>query len=78
MVSKDVHLGRSDSETLLARIQGDAEITVGVRRDGSVESVSVAKSYAILGQSVLQSAKNSNTSAGDAARWLRRTVSSMH
>jgi TonB family protein len=42
-----------------ARIQGDVQITVGVRRDGSVESVSLMSGHAILGRAALQSAQNS-------------------
>jgi len=42
-----------------ARIQGEVQITVGVRRDGSVESVSLTSGHAILGRAALQSAQNS-------------------
>jgi TonB family protein len=42
-----------------ARIQGDVQIMVGVRRDGSVESVSLTSGHAILGRAALQSAQNS-------------------
>jgi TonB family protein len=42
-----------------ARIHGDVQITVGVRRDGSVESVSLTSGHAILGRAALQSAQNS-------------------
>jgi TonB family protein len=44
---------------LQARIQGDVQIAVGVRRDGTVESASVASGHVILGRAALQSAQNS-------------------
>jgi len=44
---------------LQARVQGDVKITVGVRRDGTVESASITSGHAILGQSALQSARTS-------------------
>jgi TonB family protein len=44
---------------LQARIQGDVQIAVGVRRDGTVESASVASGHPILGRAALQSAQNS-------------------
>jgi TonB family protein len=44
---------------LEARIQGDVQIAVGVRRDGTVESASVASGHPILGRAALQSAQNS-------------------
>jgi TonB family protein len=44
---------------LQARIQGDVLITVGVRRDGSVESVSLASGHPILARAALQSAQDS-------------------
>jgi hypothetical protein len=42
-----------------ARIQRNVQIMVGVRRDGSVESVSLTSGYAILARAALQSAQNS-------------------
>jgi len=44
---------------LQARIQGDVQIAVGVRGDGTVESASVASGHPILGRAALQSAQNS-------------------
>ena len=44
---------------LQARIQGDVQITVGVRKDGSVESVSLSSGHALLARAALQSAQNS-------------------
>jgi TonB family protein len=44
---------------LQARIQGEVLITVGVRRDGSVESVSLASGHPILARAALQSAQDS-------------------
>jgi hypothetical protein len=42
-----------------ARIQGDVEIMVGVRRDGSVESAILASGHPILAMAALQNAKDS-------------------
>ena len=47
------------SLALRARMQGDVEITVGVRKDGSVESASVASGHPVLVTAALQSAQNS-------------------
>jgi TonB family protein len=44
---------------LQARIQGDVLITVGVRRDGGVESVSLSSGQAFLARAALLSAQNS-------------------
>jgi TonB family protein len=44
---------------LQARIQGDVVIMVGVRRDGSVESVSLTSGHPILARAALQSAQDS-------------------
>lgn len=42
-----------------ARIQGDVEVTVGVRRDGSVELAVIASGHAMLKEAALESAQNS-------------------
>ena len=42
-----------------ARIQGDVEITVGIRRDGSVESAVIASGHPMLKEAALESARNS-------------------
>ncbi|MGA9964281.1 MAG: energy transducer TonB [Terriglobales bacterium] len=42
-----------------ARIQGDVEVTVGVRQDGSVESAVIASGHAMLREAALESAQNS-------------------
>ena len=42
-----------------ARIQGEVEITVGVRKNGSVESAILTSGHPILAMAALQSAKNS-------------------
>ena len=42
-----------------ARIQGDVEITVGLQRDGSIESAVVARGHPILAMAALQSAEKS-------------------
>jgi TonB family protein len=42
-----------------ARIQGDVEVTVGVRQDGSVESAVIASGHPILAPAALESAKKS-------------------
>jgi TonB family protein len=44
---------------LEARIQGDVQIALGVRGDGTVESASVASGHPILGRAALQSAQDS-------------------
>jgi TonB family protein len=44
---------------LRARIQGDVQIVVGVRRDGTIESASVTSGHALLGETALQSAQSS-------------------
>ena len=59
---------RYPSLALQARIQGDVQIAVGVRRDGTVESASTTSGHAVLGQAALQSAQNPNMSAGDVVR----------
>src|SRR5215831_16343680 len=59
---------RYPSLALQARIQGDVQIAVGVRRDGTVESASITSGHAVLGQAALQSAQNPNMSAGDVVR----------
>jgi len=42
-----------------ARIQGDVEVTVGVRRDGSVESVAIRSGHNLLAPTALESAQKS-------------------
>jgi len=42
-----------------ARIQGDVKITVGIRRDGSVESAVIASGHPMLMEAALESARNS-------------------
>ena len=42
-----------------ARIQGDVEVTVGVRKDGSIESAVIASGHALLKEAALESAQNS-------------------
>ena len=44
---------------LQARIQGEVKIAVEVRRDGTVESASVASGHVILARAAAQSAQNS-------------------
>jgi TonB family protein len=43
----------------LARIQGDVEVTVRVRQDGSVESAAIESGHPILAPAALESAKKS-------------------
>ncbi len=42
-----------------ARIQGDVEVTLGVRRDGNIESAAIAIGHPMLKQAALESAQNS-------------------
>jgi TonB family protein len=42
-----------------ASIQGDVEVTVGIRRDGSVDSVVIASGHPMLKEAALESAQNS-------------------
>jgi TonB family protein len=42
-----------------ARIQGDVEVTVRVRLDGSVEAAAIASGHPMLKQAALESAQNS-------------------
>ena len=44
---------------LQARIQGEVQIAVGVRRDGTLESASVTSGHPVLGRAALESAQNS-------------------
>jgi TonB family protein len=44
---------------LQARIQGEVQIAVGVRRDGTLESESVTSGHPVLGRAALESAQNS-------------------
>jgi hypothetical protein len=44
---------------LQARIQGDVQIVVRIRRDGTIESASLASGHALLGGTALQSAQSS-------------------
>lgn len=43
----------------MARILGDVDVTVRIRRDGSVESVRVVSSHAMLRHAALESARQS-------------------
>jgi len=42
-----------------ARIQGEVQVVVGVRRDGTVESASIVSGHVLLGRSALQNAQDS-------------------
>jgi TonB family protein len=44
---------------LQARIQGEVQIAIGVRKNGTLESASITSGHTILGQASLQSAQTS-------------------
>jgi TonB family protein len=44
---------------LQARIQGEVQIAVGVRRDGTLESASITSGHPVLGRAALESAQKS-------------------
>src|SRR5215470_16164374 len=44
---------------LQARIQGEVQIAIGVRKDGTLESASITSGHPVLGRAALESAQNS-------------------
>jgi TonB family protein len=60
----------------MARIEGDVEVTVRVRRDGSVESARLESGHPMLARAALDSAKQSkfecNACLGEAANYSLR------